>query len=32
MRILIDNFLDYISYEKGLSKNTISSYKSDLEN
>ena len=32
MKILIDNFLDYISYEKGLSKNTLSSYKSDLEN
>jgi len=30
MRALLDEFLNYLSVERGLSKNTISSYKTDI--
>ena len=30
MRVLLDEFLNYLTVERGLSKNTISSYKTDL--
>ena len=30
MNSLIENFLDFVSYEKGLSKNTQLSYRNDL--
>jgi len=30
MRELIDNFLDYLAVERGLSQNTVSSYRQDL--
>ena len=31
MKVLLDEFLNYLSVERGLSKNTISSYRIDLE-
>ena len=30
MKALLDEFLNYLSVERGLSKNTISSYRTDL--
>ena len=30
MKVLLDEFLNYLSVERGLSRNTISSYRSDL--
>ena len=31
MKMLLDEFLNYLTVERGLSKNTIAAYKTDLE-